>query len=120
MKPRFLLDENARRKSFRESIRQYNADLDIIAVGDPDSPAIGTKDSELLLYCEAHQRLLITRDRASMPTHIAAHLAAGHHHWGVFRLRKGYTLGDYIREIQLLWAASEAEEWLDQDAYIPW
>ena len=55
-----------------------------------------------------------------MPAHIAAHLAEERHHYGVFRLRPGYSLGAYAAAIHLLWAASEAEEWIDGDEYIPW
>jgi hypothetical protein len=77
-------------------------------------------DPEIVLYCEAEQRVLLTRNRESMPVHIAEHFAMGHHHWGVFRLRPGYSFGAYAAAIHLLWAASDAEEWIDRDEYIPW
>jgi hypothetical protein len=120
MKPRFLIDENTRRRRLLAAIRQYDAAIDVIAVGDPGAPAIGTLDPDIRRYCEATQRLLITQNRKSMPVHIAVHLADGRHHYGVFGLRPGYSLGAYVAAIHLLWAASEAEEWIGGDECIPW
>ena len=49
----------------------------------------------------------------------ADHFAAGHHHCGIFKLLKGYSTGVYLAELQLIWDASEAEEWVDQSCWIP-
>jgi hypothetical protein len=54
-----------------------------------------------------------------MPDHERAHFAAGHHHWGILELRPGNGLGVYLAELQLIWEASEAEEWVDQSRWIP-
>ena len=119
MKLRFLLDENASRAHL-QAIRQLDPGIDVLRVGDASAPARGTLDPEILLYCDAEQRALRTRNRESMPVHIADHLAQGRHHWGVFRLRSGYGHGEYAAAIHLLWSASDAEEWIDCDEYIPW
>ncbi len=55
-----------------------------------------------------------------MAKHIADHLAAGHHHWGVFRLSREMSLGQLSEHLHLLWAASEAEKWIDRFEWIPW
>jgi len=35
MKPRFLIDENSRRRQFLAAIRQYDAAIEVLTVGDP-------------------------------------------------------------------------------------
>lgn len=118
MKPRFLLDEHLR--DYLSQVRRHHPSIDVLRVGDEGAPPLKATDLELLLYCEEHQRLLVTKDRKSMPSHIVKHLAAGHSHWGVFRLRPGFGHGAYLDAIHLVWEASEAEEWIDHDEYIPW
>ncbi len=118
MKPRFLLDENLRH--YLTVVRQYDPSVDVLRVGDPGAPALGALDLEVLLYCEARQRLLVTQNRKSMAVHIAEHLAAGYRHWGVFRLKPVYGFREYADAIHLVWAASEAEEWINCDEYLPW
>ncbi len=118
MKPRVLLDENLR--DYLDVVRQRDAAIDVVRVGDPGTPPLNADDQEVLRFCEAEQRLLVTQNRKSMPVEIAKHLAAGHHHWGVFRLRPGYGMGPNVDAIHLVWAASDAEEWIDWDDYIPW
>ncbi len=118
MKVRFLIDEDLALDYVRE-LRRYDAQIDVLRVGSQGAPALSTLDSNLLLYCEREQRALVTENRATMPGHEAAHFAAGHHHWGIFKLRRGYSLGIYLAELRLIWEASEAEEWFDQSPWIP-
>ncbi len=116
---RFLLDENGS-KALLEAIRQQDPNIDIVRVGEPGAPSTRKlSDPDILRYCESVQRMLLTRNRESMPTHIADHFAAGHHHWGVFRLRPGYGITAYATAVHLLFAASEAEEWIDRDVVSP-
>lgn len=85
----------------------------------PGAPALGTLDPDILWYCERDQRALVTENRATMPGHEAAHVASGHHHWGIFKLRGGHGLGVYLAELHLIWEASAAEEWVDQSRWLP-
>jgi hypothetical protein len=84
MRVRFLLDENLSH-ALIDAVHQFDSSVDIIAVGLPDAPPIGTPDPDILLYCEREHRLLITNNRRSIPGHIADHLTAGHHHWSARR-----------------------------------
>lgn len=54
-----------------------------------------------------------------MPAHIETHWAAGGHHWGLFRVRPGTPISRLAQALFLVWEASEAEEWIDQLAWIP-
>ena len=74
------------------ALLRHEPTVDVLRVGDPDAPPLGTLDLDILGYVEQAQRLLVTANRASMPAHVAAHRAAGGHHWGVFRLRPAATV----------------------------
>ena len=54
-----------------------------------------------------------------MPAHLDAHWAAGGQIWGLLWVRPGTPLGRLAQELFLVWEASEAEEWLDRTAWIP-
>ncbi len=55
MKVRFLLDENLPPK-LKLAVQRFNPDIDIIRVGEPEAPPLGTLDPELLNYLEVSQR----------------------------------------------------------------
>ncbi len=118
MKVRFLLDENLDPRIITGLLRR-EATIDILRIGDPDAPPRATSDPDILRYAEQTQRLLVTNNRASMDIHLAAHYAAGGQHWGILRLREWAPLGTVIEALYLIWAASEAEEWLDYSDWIP-
>lgn len=118
MKIRFLLDENLTPR-LKAALKRYDAAIDVLRVGDANAPPLGTEDADLLLYLEASQRLFITDNRASIPGHIDDHFKAGGHHWGVFWIRPGFSIGALAEFFHLLWDASEAREWIDQAEWAP-
>lgn len=118
MKVRFLIDEDLSLE-YVDELRCRDAAIDVVRIGKPGAPALSTLDPNILLYCEHERRALVTENRSTMPGHEGAHFTAGHHHWGIFKLRKGYGFGVYLSELRLIWEASEAEEWKDQSRWIP-
>ncbi len=119
MRPRFLLDENLD-PQIGVAARRLESSIDIVSVGKQAGLALGTSDPDVLLWCEAEQRILITNNRHSMPGHIADHLRTGHHHWGVFNTRESNPdIGTLADVIYLIWGASEAEEYIDVQLWIP-
>jgi hypothetical protein len=118
MKIRFLLDENLSPK-LKFAVLRLNPAIDIVRVGDPDAPSLGTLDPELLRYLEVSERLLVTDNRKSMPGHLESHWAEGGHIWGVMWLRPGTTLGSWAEAIFLLWETTDSEEWIDKLDWIP-
>jgi Domain of unknown function (DUF5615) len=118
MKIRYLFDENVSPRLKTALLRREPA-IDVLRIGDPQTPPLGTPDPDILRYLEGAHRALITGNRASMPGHVAAHLAGGGHHWGVFRLRRWAAFRQVIEDLHLLWEASEDEDWIDQLAWIP-
>jgi hypothetical protein len=113
-----LFDEHVS-KALGKGLRRLSPGADLLRVGEPDAPACGTSDADLLLWCEANRRLLVSRDRSTMPDFFARHLSAGHQSWGVLLLRPEMSLQESIHELALVTGASWAEEWLDRISYLP-
>lgn len=109
MKPSFLLDENLSPR-LKLAILRLNSEIDILRVGDINTPALGTLDPEILIYLEKSQRILLTDNRKSMPEHIQAHWNNGGFIWGLFWLRPKATIRELAEDIVLIWETTEAAE----------
>jgi hypothetical protein len=116
--PRFLLDEHMPH-AIQSRLLQLGAEIDILAVGQPSAPQKGTPDPDILTWIEKTGYILVTANRRTIPEHVRAHYAAGHHIPGVLLLRRGASLGQIIEQLYLLWVASETEEYLDRLLYLP-
>ena len=100
---------------------RYGGEVDVRRVGDEGMPPLGTFDPEILRFCEAEQWALVTNNRKTMPAHIADHLRAGGHSWGVFKTRRQRApIGQIAETLILIWEAREAEEYIDRQVWIPW
>ena len=64
MKIKFLLDENLSPR-LKIAVLRLNPDIDILRIGDENTPKLGTLDSDVLIYLGISQRLLITDNRTS-------------------------------------------------------
>lgn len=118
MTVRFLLDENIT-PQIRDLALLRFPHLDIACVGDPDCPPKGTPDELILQYVTQTQRVLITRNRKSIPRHVRIIEEQGILHWGVFRVRAGTSFRQLIEELYLLAEASESTEWVGKLSWIP-
>ena len=118
MKVRFLLDENLSGR-LKLALLRLEPDIDIVRVGEPHAPASGTLDPDILVYVEATQRLLVTDNRRSMPAHLELHWQQGRQIWGLLWVRPNTSIGQLAQALQLIWSASEAEEWINQLDWIP-
>ena len=92
---RFLLDEHLR-GPLPGAVQRHNAGgvhvIDVLCVGDPPDLPLGSSDPDILLWAEREGRIVVTRDRRTMPGHLVSHLLAGHHLPGLFLLRSRVTL----------------------------
>lgn len=118
MKIKFLLDENLPPRTV-VALKRRHPDIDMLRVGQKEAPALGTIDPDILLYLESGQRILVTDNRRSMPSHLQDHWSAGRHIWGLLWVRPRISVGFLAEELALIWEASDAEEWIDQTAWIP-
>jgi len=115
---RYLLDENVD-PALRTQLIRHEPDLVVWRIGDPGAPPYGTPDPEILMWCEANGFILVTSNRRSLPVHLQAHLATGHHVPGILVLNPNMSMGATIDELRLIWGASEAEEYQDLLLYLP-
>jgi hypothetical protein len=102
-----------------QGLRRQCPSRDIVQVSEPDTPLKGTDDSDLLLYCEAQKRMLVSGDRSTMRQHIRVHLAAGHNTYGVAFISRGYSFAHVIEDLVLILECSSAEEWVNALVYVP-
>ena len=115
---RYLLDENMPH-AIQHQLLRIEPKMDVLVMGASGAPPLGTSDPDILRYIEQVGRILVTRNRHTMPDHLRDHLHAGHHVPGIFVVTPGLSLGVVIRELHLIWGASEAEECRDLILYLP-
>ena len=118
MKVRFLLDEHIS-PAIQLGLKQRLPQVDVLCVGDPGAPPLGTPDPDILHFLQATQRALVTMNRRSMWQHVVEQWQIGGHLWGVFWVPRDIGYGALIRQLLLIWDTSEAEEWLDQLRDLP-
>ncbi|RKU18653.1 hypothetical protein C6500_12640 [Candidatus Poribacteria bacterium] len=115
---RFLIDENIS-PQYRTQLLYHEPSLRVLVIGDEGTPAKGTSDPEILVWCEQNQFSLITNNRESMPQHLSDHIAAGHHVPGIFTINRKVSMGLIIDQLLLIAGASDEDEYMDAITYIP-
>ena len=115
---KYLMDENVN-PVYINQLRRRKSDLVIRAIGEPDTPLKGTLDPEILIWCEAHNFVLITNNRTSMPVHLVDHINTGHCMPGIFIPNPDMGIGETIEELILVSEASFEEEYQDQIINLP-
>jgi len=115
---RFLLDEHVP-QAIQSQLLRLNAEIDVLAVGQPLAPPKGTSDPGILTWIENTGYILVTGNRRTIPEHVRAHYAAGRRIPGILLLRRSASLGQVIEQLYLLWVASDAEEYVDRLLYLP-
>lgn len=78
----------------------------------------GLSDPAVLALAAREGRLLVSRDRRTMPRHFADFIS-NNHCPGVFLLRRRVTIGRAIEELVMIWETSETDEWFNKITYIP-
>jgi hypothetical protein len=116
--PRFLLDEHLPHL-IADELQRREPTLQALTIGEPDAPRRGTLDPEILVWAEAHGYLLVTNNRRSMPAHLAAYLASGHHVPGILTTSFPLRIGPLIEVLLLVWGASFPDEYQDKITYLP-
>jgi hypothetical protein len=118
MKPRFLLDEHVNR-AIQRQLRRLDPQIEVLAIGDPGAPPVGTSDPDILGWLEENGYILVTENRSTMPVHLSDHFAAGRHIPGLFWIRPGVGIGRITEELHLICFASTAGEYQDRLLFIP-
>ena len=117
----FLLDEQLRGQLW-DACRKHNLQsdlrLDVIRVGDVDDLPLGTLDPDVLAWAERNARILVSRDKATMPDHFGEHLATGRSSPGVLILRPRCTLATAVEFVACVAHACDPGEYRDRLEYI--
>jgi predicted nuclease of predicted toxin-antitoxin system len=114
---KFLLDENLP-GFYRVQLARHLPDRVVWAIGDPGAPLRGTQDPDILVWCGKMGFLLVTNNRASMPMHLADHLAQGNHIPGILVFRRCSAVKAILDDLILIAEASSKDEFQDQLVYI--
>jgi len=114
----YLIDENIS-PFYKRQLLKKEAEIRVYAVGDPGCPLRGTLDPEILFWCEENRCILVTNNRASMPPHLAVHLAQGHHVPGILILNERMSVGETIEELLLIAEEGIASAYENRITYLP-
>lgn len=114
----YLLDENVH-ALFRTELLRREPAMRVWQVGMEGAPPLSTSDPLILLWCEAQGFILITNNRSSMPVHLSAHLAQGHHVPGIFILNNNMGVGNSLEELVRVWRNPAPERYRDTITFLP-
>lgn len=115
MKIKFLADENLRR-AIVSGVRRREAMISFALATDVGADA---KDDSSVLQISAQQgRVLVSHDIRTMSRHFRQFTTAQSSP-GLLLIPQRLPLAFAIEELILIWAASQAEEWENQIAYLP-
>jgi hypothetical protein len=73
----------------------------------------------ILEWCEAHQFMLLTNNRKSMPGHLARHVAQDRHVPGILIVDPNTAIAAVAEDLALIAGASLENEFQDQIRYLP-
>jgi hypothetical protein len=115
---KFLLDEHVDPR-LQIGMQQRWPDIVVWCIGDEMAPPRSTSDPDILDWCQVHEFLLVTNNRASMPVHLKDHIAAGKSAYGIITLNSKLSFGETIKELATLWATSTLDEHVNIIRYLP-
>lgn len=113
-----LIDENVD-TLYPAQLRLKQPELSILVIGEPLTLPKGTKDAEILSWCEEYEYILVTNNRRSMPVHLKDHLEKNQHIPGIFILNPHLSIGQNIDELILIAEGSFDDEYQDQIIHLP-
>ena len=116
MTVRFLADEDLD-SAIVEGLRSREPAIDILDINNIGLR--GTKDLSILEMAAQQGRIVISHDRKTMTRYFKDRLAAGKSNSGLFIVPQRSAISEVIELLLLVWAASQASEWLDAIVYLP-
>ena len=78
----------------------------------------GLSDLEVLAGAAQEGRLLVSHDETTMPRHFAEFINS-RESTGLLIVSQALSHSVVVEELHLIWAASEAEEWINRISYLP-
>jgi Domain of unknown function (DUF5615) len=115
MRVKFLADVNFDRRIVEGVLRRES----LVDFQTSDEAELsGRNDLEVLEIAASLQRLLVTHDRKTMPKAFGA-FANNSQSFGVLVVPQKLNLRTAIEELLIIWALSDAEDWLNVISSIP-
>jgi len=111
---RLLADENFNVDIVRGLLLRQ-PDLDIVRVQDVG--LTGEDDLQVLAWAAENNRIVLTHDRATMPSYALERLASGEG-WRAFSFDR-FPVAQSIREMLLVIACTDQAEWNGRVVYLP-
>jgi hypothetical protein len=115
MKAKFLADANFSRRIVR-GLRRRERLVDFQFAEDAN--LAGKSDLEVLVIASDLERVLVAHDRKTMPAAFGL-LVAQRQSFGVLIVPQSLPVVTAIEELLLVWAASDAEDWINVISPIP-
>ena len=115
---RFLLDENMPH-AVRDQLLLREPTLAAICVGEAGAPSFGTDDPTILDWIEAESYVLVSRNRSTMPGHLASHFVQGKHMPGLLLVRGQVAWSKILDDLIFIWGNCSDDELVDQIVYLP-
>ncbi len=88
-------------------------------INDGVAPPDDTLDPDILDWCEAHDAILLTNNRSTMPAHLADHIATGRHVPGIFLVHAQLDVTILANSLAYIAGAMLPDEFQDQILYPP-
>lgn len=79
---------------------------------------LGVPNDQVLAYCAEEQRILVSHDVTTMPSHFAEFIAQ-RESLGVFLIPQHLSIFRAVEEMALIWGASEPEEYINLLVWLP-
>src|SRR5437667_2428524 len=116
MRPKFLADHNLNQLIidwlFRdEPAAEFTRVLDVGLARAPDD--------QILAYAATASMIVVTNDVNTMIGFAVERMASGHPFAGLIVVRRRQPLRKVVESLQLIWTATEAEEWPGRIEFIP-
>lgn len=115
MKIKFQADADLNQHIVRAMLRREpTVDFQTATLGNLE----GILDPEVLQIAASEGRVLVSHDQTTMPTHFAEFISFQTSP-GLIIVPKYLSVSIAVENLLLIWAASEAEEWVNRIRYIP-
>jgi hypothetical protein len=115
MRPRFQADADFNHK-IRSGLRRHEPAVDFL---EADEEAVaGSPDPRVLEIAANASRILVSHDRKTMPAHFVR-FRERRSSPGLIIVAQDLDIGAAIDDLLLIWAATEAEDWIDRIGFIP-
>lgn len=113
---RLLIDQNLDHDILRGLLRRI-PQLDAVTAFEIGMSE--ANDPELLAWAAKEERVIITHDRKTMPTHAADLLSNGESIAGIFVALRRLPLHQVIEDLEVLITCSENDDWVNVIRYLP-